>query len=132
MRCGRFEDSAREYVITDPCTPTKWINYVGTLAFGGFIDHTGGALICRGDPATNRITRYISPATGERVPRHDPVTCACARPGGWKILSPFFVPGLGPLDSFGVTWGWDIRGSSRRWTGCAPTQHSLCPWTTPD
>ena len=49
-----------EYVITDPRTPVKWINYIGTLAFGGFVDHTGGAALCANDPALNRITRYVT------------------------------------------------------------------------
>ena len=60
MKNGYFDDEKREYVITDPKTPVKWINYIGTLAFGGFVDHTGGALLCKGDPALNRITKYIS------------------------------------------------------------------------
>ena len=28
---GYFDDVNREYVITDPKTPVKWVNYVGTL-----------------------------------------------------------------------------------------------------
>src|SRR5512139_122937 len=60
MNYGRFDDKKREYVITNPRTPTKWINYIGTLAFGGYVDHTGGALICAQDPALNRITKYIT------------------------------------------------------------------------
>ena len=59
MRYGYFDDENFEYVITDPHTPVKWINYVGTLSFGGFVDHTGGMLICKKDPALNRITKYI-------------------------------------------------------------------------
>ena len=59
MKYGYFEDPNREYVITDPRTPTKWINYIGTLQFGGFVDQTGGALICKNDPTFNRITKYI-------------------------------------------------------------------------
>jgi cellobiose phosphorylase len=59
MRYGYFDDEKQEYVITNPKTPVKWINYVGTLPFGGIVDHTGGALICKGDPALNRITKYI-------------------------------------------------------------------------
>jgi Glycosyltransferase family 36 len=46
-------------VITDPFTSVKWINYIGTRQFGGFVDHTGGALICKDDPTFNRITKYI-------------------------------------------------------------------------
>ena len=59
MNYGYFDDLNREYVITDPRTPTKWINYIGTLQFGGFVDHTGGALICKTDPTFNRITKYM-------------------------------------------------------------------------
>lgn len=59
MKYGYFDDAAKEYVITNPKTPVKWINYIGTLAFGGFVDQTGGALICKGDPSLNRITKYI-------------------------------------------------------------------------
>ena len=59
MNYGYFDDLHREYVITNPRTPAKWINYIGTLQFGGFVDHTGGALICKQDPTFNRITKYI-------------------------------------------------------------------------
>ena len=59
MKYGYFDDEHREYVLTNPKTPAKWINYVGTLAFGGLVDHTGGVLICKGDPALNRITKYL-------------------------------------------------------------------------
>ena len=59
MNYGYFDDEKREYVITNPKTPVKWINYVGNIEFGGFVDHTGGSLICKGDSALNRITKYI-------------------------------------------------------------------------
>ncbi len=97
---GYFDDEAREYVITNPRTPVKWINYLGSLAFGGFIDQTGGMLLCRQDPALNRITRYRTqgpPAEFRgttlylRTPRAG---------GGYDVVSPFFVPTLSPLDSF--------------------------------
>ena len=47
MKYGYFDDEKREYVITNPKTPVKWTNYVGTLAFGGIVDHTGGSLMCK-------------------------------------------------------------------------------------
>ena len=40
MAYGYFDNENREYVITDPHTPVKWINYIGTRDFGGFVDHT--------------------------------------------------------------------------------------------
>ena len=52
---GYYDDAAREYVVTDPRTPTKWVNYIGTLDFGGFVDQTGGLNICKKDPATGNL-----------------------------------------------------------------------------
>lgn len=100
MKYGYFDDANREYVITDPRTPAKWINYVGTRAFGGFVDHTGGALICKQDPALNRILKYIpqlpdSDFKGEtlfiRIKRED---------GSYKVFSPFYVPTLDAMELY--------------------------------
>jgi cellobiose phosphorylase len=100
MQYGYFDDANREYVITDPRTPAKWINYVGTLAFGGIVDHTGGSLICKQDPALNRILKYIpqlpdSDFKGEtlfiRIKRED---------GSYKVFSPFYVPTLDAMDLY--------------------------------
>jgi cellobiose phosphorylase len=99
MQYGHFQDDAREYVITNPCTPVKWINYLGTLEFGGFVDHTGGALICRGDPATNRITRYLGTQPAGDF-RGTSLYLRLRRDGAGKIASPFFVPCLEPLDAY--------------------------------
>jgi cellobiose phosphorylase len=97
---GYFDDAAREYVITDPCTPVKWVNYIGTLAFGGFIDQTGGMLICRGDPALNRITKYLTqgPPSEFRA-----TTLYLRTPNGdgtYTVFSPLYVPTLQPLDRY--------------------------------
>lgn len=99
MNYGHFDDATREYVITNPKTPVKWINYIGTLQFGGFVDHTGGALLCKGDPSYNRITRYVA-----QLPASDfKGETLYLRVGGKQaneIFSPFFVPTLQPLDRF--------------------------------
>ncbi len=99
MQFGYFDDSAREYVITDPRTPVKWINYIGTLAFGGFVDHTGGALICKGDPALNRITRYIAllPASDFRG---ETLYLRVWDDSGMRLFSPFYTPCLAPYQSW--------------------------------
>lgn len=99
MQYGYFDDTAREYVITNPKTPVKWVNYLGTLAFGGFIDQTGGALLCKGDPALNRITKYIS-----QMPASDfkgtSLYVRCHTEAGFRIFSPFFVPCLAPYEMY--------------------------------
>ena len=97
---GYFDDQAQEYVITTPKTPVKWINYLGTLNFGGFVDHTGGLLLCKGDPALNRITKYIP-----QLPNSDfKGTTAYLRlqneQGDYQVFSPFFVPTLDAYDKY--------------------------------
>jgi cellobiose phosphorylase len=99
MQYGYFDDNKREYVITNPRTPVKWINYVGTLAFGGFVDHTGGALICRQDPALNRITKYISQMPAADF-KGETLYLRIKRPHGYKVFSPYFVPTLDPYDLY--------------------------------
>jgi cellobiose phosphorylase len=99
MNYGYFDNKQREYIITDPRTPVKWINYIGTRDFGGFVDHTGGALICKDDPTFNRITKYL-----QQMPSSDfkgeTLYIRLHTPNGYKVFSPFFVPSLEPLDSY--------------------------------
>ncbi len=99
MKYGYFDDQNREYVITNPRTPVKWINYVGTLAFGGFVDHTGGALICKGDPALNRITKYI-PQLPDSEFKGSTLYLRFKQGGRYKVFSPCFVPTLDPYDLY--------------------------------
>lgn len=103
MNYGYFDDSKREYVITNPKTPVKWINYIGSLAFGGFMDHTGGSQLCKGDPALNRITKYI-PQLPSADFKGETAYVRVRKPGETlqeaHILSPYWVPCLKPLDSF--------------------------------
>lgn len=103
MQYGYFDDAKREYVITNPKTPVKWINYIGTLAFGGFLDHTGGSQLCKGDPALNRITKYI-PQMPSSDFKGETAYFRMRKPGdkaeNATILSPYFVPTLIQPDSF--------------------------------
>lgn len=96
---GHFDNLAREYVITDPKTPVKWINYIGTLSFGGFVDHTGGALLCKNDPALNRITKYISQMPAGEF-KGTTLYIRVKAPEGYQIFSPFFAPCLIPYQSY--------------------------------
>lgn len=100
MNYGYFDDANREYVITNPHTPTRWINYLGTLAFGGLVDHTGGLLICKGDPGLNRITKYIPQLPAGSFQGATVYLRAPLDAGGYRIITPLYVPGLGHLDHF--------------------------------
>lgn len=96
---GYFDDARNEYVITNPKTPVKWVNYVGTLAFGGLVDHTGGVLICRGDPALNRITKYI-PQLPSADFKGSTLYVRLKTAAGTRVFSPFFVPTLDAYDRY--------------------------------
>ncbi len=96
---GYFDDSAREYVITTPKTPTKWINYIGNRAFGGFVDQTGGALLCKGDPALNRITKYLPQLPASEF-KGTTLYLRTPEGAGYRVFSPFFVPTLDRYDRY--------------------------------
>lgn len=99
MKYGYFDHERREYVITDPRTPVKWVNYIGSLAFGGIVDQTGGALLCAGDPGLNRVTKYIP-----QLPASDfkGTTLYLRVISGEEVelISPFFTPCLDPFDHY--------------------------------
>ena len=55
---GHFDDSRREFVITDPATPWPWINYLGTEDFFSLISNTAGGYCFCQDAKFRRILRY--------------------------------------------------------------------------
>lgn len=100
MKFGYFDDKNKEYVATTPCTPIKWCNYVGTLNFGGLVDSNGGVLLCKGDPALNRITKYIAQLPNSDFKGSTLYLKVRNQEGKVTIFSPFYTPTLTPLDKF--------------------------------
>ncbi|WP_413284736.1 GH36-type glycosyl hydrolase domain-containing protein [Vibrio sp. MA40-2] len=100
MKFGFFDDKQKEYVATTPVTPIKWSNYVGTLDFGGIVDSNGGVLLCKGDPALNRITKYIAQMPNSDFKGSTLYLKVRNKAGDIEIFSPFFTPTLKPLDKF--------------------------------
>lgn len=58
MQYGYFDDSAKEYVITNPKTPLPWINYLGTDGFFSLVSNTSGGYSFYKDAKLLRLTRY--------------------------------------------------------------------------
>ena len=58
MKFGYFDDTNREYVITNPQTPWPWINYLGNEDFFSLISNTAGGYCFYKDAKFRRITRY--------------------------------------------------------------------------
>ncbi|MCL2084541.1 MAG: N,N'-diacetylchitobiose phosphorylase [Oscillospiraceae bacterium] len=58
MQYGHFDDKNREYVITDPATPSAWANYLGSPEYGAIISNNAGGYSFVKSGAKGRIIRY--------------------------------------------------------------------------
>ena len=58
MKYGFFDEKNKEYVITNPKTPTPWINYLGTDKYCGIISNNAGGYSFYLSPKSGRILRY--------------------------------------------------------------------------
>ncbi len=55
---GRFDDTAREYVVTRPDTPLPWLNFLGQDDFFGLCTNCAGGYTFWRDAKLRRLTRY--------------------------------------------------------------------------
>ena len=59
MRYGNFSSDGREYIITNPETPTPWINYISNMrGYCGIISQAAGGFSFHKDPRDRRLTKY--------------------------------------------------------------------------
>lgn len=59
MKYGNFSKDSKEYIITDPRTPTPWMNYISnSLGYCGIVSQSGGGFSFIKDPRDRRITKY--------------------------------------------------------------------------
>jgi hypothetical protein len=97
---GHFDDTAREFVVTDPLTPSPWINYLGNTRLSAFISQQAGGLAWHIEPQQRRLTRYYwLPAPGDR-----PGFYVYIR-DGQTMWNPHFAPTCQPLDRFEARHG---------------------------
>ena len=93
---GHFDDSAREFVITDPATPWPWINYLGCEDFFSLVSNTaGGYCFCR-DAKFRRILRYRY----NGVPMDDGGRYFYIREADGTVWNPGWKPCKTPLDAY--------------------------------
>jgi cellobiose phosphorylase len=101
-RFGRFDDEAREYVITRPDTPLPWINYLGSEEFFGIISNTAGGYSFFRDARLRRLTRYRY----NNVPADTGGRCLYLRDGQTGAFwSPSWQPVRDDLDDYGCRHG---------------------------
>lgn len=58
MKYGHFSSDGLEYIITDPATPTPWINYLTNDKYCAIISQTAGGYSFYKDCRTDRILRW--------------------------------------------------------------------------
>ncbi|MDR1668571.1 MAG: N,N'-diacetylchitobiose phosphorylase [Oscillospiraceae bacterium] len=58
MRYGHFDEKNREYVITNPATPSAWANYLGSPDYGAIISNNAGGYSFVKSGANGRLIRY--------------------------------------------------------------------------
>lgn len=58
MQYGYFDDSNREYVISNPETPAPWSNYLGSTTYGAIITNNAGGYSFYKSAAQGRFMRY--------------------------------------------------------------------------
>ena len=58
MQYGHFDEKNREYVITNPATPSAWANYLGSPEYGAIISNNAGGYSFVKSGAKGRLTRY--------------------------------------------------------------------------
>ncbi len=106
---GYYDDSKREYVITDPATPFPWINYLGNEDFFGLISNTAGGYDFYKDAKFRRITRYRY----NGVPMDNGGRYFYINDNG-TVWNPGWKPCKTPLDSYECRHGMNYT----RITGC--------------
>lgn len=58
MNYGHFSNDGKEYIITNPRTPSPWINYIYNGRYFSTISNNGGGISYYKSPLHGRITRY--------------------------------------------------------------------------
>ncbi|MFH1783894.1 MAG: glycosyl transferase [bacterium] len=58
MKYGYFDEAKREYIITNPETPTPWINYLGSDEYCALISNNAGGYSFYLSPKSGRFTRF--------------------------------------------------------------------------
>ena len=122
MEYGHFDDTAREYVITRPDTPSPWINYLGSEAFFTLMSNTGGGYSFYKDARMLRITRYRynnvpADAGGQYFYIKD----------GDTVFTPGWMPVKTPLDAYECRHGLGYTTITGEKNGLFVRQTSMVP-----
>ncbi|MDR0326610.1 MAG: N,N'-diacetylchitobiose phosphorylase [Oscillospiraceae bacterium] len=97
MQYGHFDEAHREYVITNPATPSAWANYLGSPEYGAIISNNAGGYSFVKSGANGRLIRYRFNSVTEDQPGR--YIYLRDREGG-DFWSASWMPVGKPLDSY--------------------------------
>ncbi|MDP6631513.1 MAG: hypothetical protein QGH42_03800 [Kiritimatiellia bacterium] len=97
---GYFDEAAREYVITQPATPTPWINYLMGKNLKAFVSNGAGGMLWHGEPNCGRMTRYRF----NGLPMDSPGFYLYVRDGE-SVWNPSYYPRMVELDRYACRHG---------------------------
>ena len=97
MQYGHFDLKNREYVITDPATPSAWANYLGSPEYGAIISNNAGGYSFVKSGANGRVLRYrFNSVTADQPGRY--IYIRDAESGDYWSAS--WMPVAKPLDVY--------------------------------
>ena len=123
---GYFDDSNKEYVITDPKTPLPWINYLGSHDFFRLISNTAGGYCFYKDAKLLRLTRYRY--------NNSPIDCGGHYyyiKDGETVWNPGWQPTQTPLDSYSCRHGLGYSVFESEKNGVRAVQEVFVPVSDP-
>ena len=94
---GYFDDSAKEFIISDPLPPMPWINYLSNGHLCSIISQKGGGMSFLDSSVEQRFTRYHQ---DRAVPEDRPGHYVYIREQDGTLWSPTFEPARTALDDW--------------------------------
>ncbi len=123
MRYGYFDDTVREYVITQPDTPLPWINYLGQEDYFAMISNTGGGYSFYRDARLRRLIRYRY----NNAPFDVGGRALYVRLGDGDVWSPAWQPVRKPLDRYECRHGLGYTRIASTYRGVAADMTFFVP-----
>ena len=122
MNFGHYDDIRREFVITQPNTPSPWINYLGSEDFFTLMSNLSGGYSFYRDARLLRITRYRY----NNIPTDMGGQYFYINDAG-TVWNPGWMPTRTPLDSYECRHGMGYTYIHGAKNGVSASQTSLVP-----
>lgn len=128
---GHFEDDGRRYVITDPKTPTPWVNVISNGRYGMVVSHNGGGFSWLDNSQLNVLTRWEMDLVRDRYGRFL-YLCDLDDSAVWSLSpAPCFAPSAEHRcvhEAGATTFHTDHHGVRSEWTLAAATEAPVELW----